>query len=75
MTSAAVDWNPKWVVNRVIVPTTIAIHVRNGFWISWALALAAEIHLINPRVSFVFKCECSACLLRVTFLGAAWANS
>jgi hypothetical protein len=23
-TSAAVDWNPKWVVNRVIVPTTSA---------------------------------------------------
>jgi hypothetical protein len=28
MTSAAVDWNPKWVVNRVIVPTKIAVYVR-----------------------------------------------
>src|SRR4029077_7178477 len=28
MTSAAVDWNPKWVVNGVIVPTTIEVYVR-----------------------------------------------
>jgi hypothetical protein len=28
MTSAAVDWNPKWVVNRVIVPTNIPVYVR-----------------------------------------------
>jgi hypothetical protein len=28
MTSAAVDWNPKWVVNRVIVPTKIAVYAH-----------------------------------------------
>src|SRR6476660_4337724 len=28
MTSAAVDWNPMWVVNRVIVPTKIGVYVR-----------------------------------------------
>jgi hypothetical protein len=29
MTSAAVDWNPKPVVNHVIVPTKIAVYVRS----------------------------------------------